>query len=333
MEKCKKIDVSIIVPVYNVALYLRKCIDSLVNQDYDKKKYEIIFIDDCSIDDSLNILNEYKEKYDNINIYNLKKNMGVSYARNIGIKQARGEYLIFCDADDTYEKNTIAIFMSTIDKEQCDFVAANHYVQINSKNIPIYDSNLFNSRIPTREEIICYLSISSCAKIIKRNLFIKNNIFYPVNVKRYEELSVIPKLAFLSKKTVVINDCLYHYIQRKTSASNNNKEFNKEIIKYMHDSINEFIKIFDEKKYKDEIEFRIIDLYAYGLLLVLLKMGVSNDLLKNEIDYLNKKYPNLLNNKYLNKYSMRKKIFIKLIIRKHILVARIYAKLHQLLTG
>lgn len=333
MEKYKKIDVTIIVPVYNVSLYLRNCIDSLVNQDYNKNKYEIIFINDCSNDNSLDILNEYKEKYNNIIIHNLRENKGVSYARNIGIKHARGEYLIFCDADDTYEQNTITIFMNIINKEKSDFVMANHYVQINNKNIPIKDSDLFDNMIPTKEEIVCYLPISSCSKIIKKDLFIKNNIFYPVGIKRYEELSVIPKLAFLAKKTVIIENNLYHYIQRKTSASNNNKKLDYNELKYMSDSIINFSKTFDEKKYKYEIEFRIIDLYVYGSMLVMLKMGINNSDIKKEIDDLNKKYPDLLENKYLSKYSTRKKVFIKLIIGKHLLLARIYAKLHQILTG
>lgn len=89
---------SVIIPVWNTEKYIRICIDSLIKQNFDD--YEIILINDGSVDDSGNICNEYKLKFDNISVIH-QENKGASSARNLGIKAANGKYLIFLDSDDT----------------------------------------------------------------------------------------------------------------------------------------------------------------------------------------------------------------------------------------
>lgn len=98
MENKPKI--SIIVPVYNVSCYIEKCLDSLVNQTL--KDIEIICIDDCSCDGSSQIIDFYAEKDNRIRVIHLEKNSGTSYARKIGVAQANGTYIMFCDADDLF---------------------------------------------------------------------------------------------------------------------------------------------------------------------------------------------------------------------------------------
>ena len=95
---------SIIVPVYNVESYLAKCLDSILCQSY--KDYEIIAINDGSTDNSSKILKEYVDKYDNIIVIN-QENQGLSQARNNGVKEAKGEYIIFADSDDFIEKDLL----------------------------------------------------------------------------------------------------------------------------------------------------------------------------------------------------------------------------------
>ena len=93
----EKVMISVIVPVYNVENYLGKCLDSLINQTY--KDIEIICINDGSTDNSLNILREYEQMDSRIIIID-QKNGGLSNARNIGLKEAAGEYIMFVDSDD-----------------------------------------------------------------------------------------------------------------------------------------------------------------------------------------------------------------------------------------
>lgn len=95
---------SFIVPVYNTEKYLKKCLDSLVNQTFDN--FEIIIVNDGSIDKSSEIIKKYKEKYSNIKSIE-QKNQGLSMARNNGVKKASGDYLIFVDSDDYIETNLL----------------------------------------------------------------------------------------------------------------------------------------------------------------------------------------------------------------------------------
>ena len=96
--------VSIIVPVYNCEKYLKKCIESIINQTY--KDLELILIDDGSKDKSYDISLEYKKKYKNIIVLK-QNNKGSGSARNYGIEKATGKYLMFCDSDDFFCKNTV----------------------------------------------------------------------------------------------------------------------------------------------------------------------------------------------------------------------------------
>lgn len=110
--------VSVIVPVYNSSKYLKECITSIINQSY--KNIEIIVVDDKSSDSSLDIINSIKDK--RIKVIKLKKNMGVSNARNEGVKKASGDYICFIDSDDYWYKDKL--------KKQVDFMEENDYAFI-----------------------------------------------------------------------------------------------------------------------------------------------------------------------------------------------------------
>ena len=103
--------VSVIVPVYNVEKYLKQCLDSLINQTLED--IEIICVNDGSTDSSLNILEEYQNKDNRIKIIS-QENKGVSAARNLGLKNAKGEYLLFIYADDWVELNALEELFNNI---------------------------------------------------------------------------------------------------------------------------------------------------------------------------------------------------------------------------
>ena len=327
------IDVTIIVPVYNVEQYLKKCLDSLVQQDYDKNKIEILVVDDFSKDNSAKIIREYEKKYNFITARYLEKNCGVSHARNVGIKESKGKYIMFCDSDDTYELNAVSIFMKIVKEKNADFVTANYYVTSGNKDIKVNTSNYFSKDMITKEEIVSYMTLTSCSKIIKRNLFIDNDIYYPEDIKRCEELTVIPIVAYMAEKPIAIDDTLYHYYQRKTSASNTNKKLKRMDYIFFNTTYERFEKYIDQNKYAQELEFRYIDHIVYGKMLVMLKAKISSKEIRNEIDSIKEKYPNLLNNEYIKKYNKIKILFIKLINNKMIFLARILARLHEIITG
>ena len=93
--------VSVIVPVYNSTAYLKRCVDAILSQTY--QDLEVVLVDDGSTDDSLNMCREYEKSDTRVKVFH-KENGGSSSARNVGIKEATGEYICFCDSDDYYVK-------------------------------------------------------------------------------------------------------------------------------------------------------------------------------------------------------------------------------------
>ena len=146
--------VSIIIPVYNVQKYLRKCLDSIVNQTF--KNIEIIIINDGSSDNSLNICKEYSKKDKRINIIN-KHNEGVSKARNTGLLYATGEYISFIDSDDWVEQNMIEELYNSITSNKADLCICNFIKE--NKNKRDYIKSNINQKILIGKEIKDYLTI------------------------------------------------------------------------------------------------------------------------------------------------------------------------------
>ena len=118
--------ISVIVNVFNGEKYIKKCLDSIINQTY--KDLEILIIDDGSIDSTLSICKKYKDK--RIRIIS-GKNIGISLSRNIGLDNARGDYLFFVDSDDYIEKDTIKYLYDNIKKYNLDMTTC--------KSVDVYD--------------------------------------------------------------------------------------------------------------------------------------------------------------------------------------------------
>lgn len=319
------IKVTAIVPVHNTAKYLKRCIESLL---LNETSVEILLIDDFSSDNSLEIANNYSKKCDKVKVISLDKNMGVSYARNLGIKNATGDYVMFCDSDDWYEPNSVDILLSYALKCNADFVMANYFLSYNNKKLKVDTSSYFlNSKI-TKKEAISYMTLTSCSKLIKKELFFEHNIFYPTDVKRCEELTVIPVLAFYAKKAIVIKEYLYNYFQREGSASNS---YNVDV-SYFDKTFDIFCNMINGSKYKIEVEFRAIEHLLYGKTLVMLKNNIQTKEIKKHIQKFNNEYKNYRKNKYLKKFNIIKRMFILTLNSRCLLFHKAFAYFHGKIT-
>ena len=94
--------ISVIIPVYNLENYIKECIESILEQTY--QNFQIILVDDCSLDNSVAVIEELQKKDARIQLIRLKENRGAGYARNVGMDNAKGKYLLFLDGDDFFEK-------------------------------------------------------------------------------------------------------------------------------------------------------------------------------------------------------------------------------------
>ncbi len=208
--------VSVIIPVYNVEKYLYKCVTSVINQDY--SNLEIILVNDGSIDNSLNICNELKNKDKRIIVID-KENGGVSSARNIGIDRSTGDYITFIDADDWLEPNFISYMLTLIDNNSAEFALSkncfiNDEDDDNNDNVEILDNIEGTSLLLSpRVEVGCW------NKIYNKKFLLKNKIRF--NEKHFfgEGLMFITEVSQKSNKTVVGEKKVYHYRQNNLESA------------------------------------------------------------------------------------------------------------------
>lgn len=128
---------SIVVNMFNTAKFMPRCMETLLEQDIPQSEYEIILVDDCSPDNSLEMAKEYATRYKNVRVCTHEKNKGLAAARNTGIDAAKGQYLCFVDPDDYIEKNSLAALLKQMDEEQLDMLRFNYQkVDEDYNNVP-----------------------------------------------------------------------------------------------------------------------------------------------------------------------------------------------------
>ncbi|BBD22800.1 glycosyltransferase [Streptococcus constellatus] len=158
--------ISVIVPVYNAQDGIKRCVDSLLNQSF--KNFEIIFLNDGSKDNSLNILKDYEVKYSFIRVID-KQNEGVAVTRNKGILLAEGEYIMFMDNDDFVDSDCIETFYQAIHEKRLDLVIGG-YKRVNQDNQIIFSQDIQQS------EWSKYIIMAPWAKIYRTEFLRKNNL-------------------------------------------------------------------------------------------------------------------------------------------------------------
>lgn len=300
--------VSIIVPVYNVEKYLRRCLDSLVSQTLED--IEIIVVNDGSPDNCQIIIDEYSKKFSNKIRAFIKENGGQGSARNFGIDKSNSEFIAFVDSDDFIESNMYEILYNEAKKKNLDIVVSDNYVYY-EKNGKKISNCFYDKSIPFFSEPAVW------NKIIKSNIIKDNKIYFREN-KWYEDLDFSFKLNTLTKTIGYVNIPLYNYVVRDGSTMNNkNIERNKEIF----DSINEIIAFntTNSCKLNDEIEFLAIRNIFICTSVRIIKISSFKDINSNLINYINymkKKFPKYKQNKYLYKLSYNEKIIYNLLNAK-----------------
>lgn len=307
-----KIKVSVIVPVYNVEKFIDKCLNSIVNQTL--KEIEIIVVNDGTKDNSQKIIDKYVKKYpDKIKSY-IKENGGQGSARNYGLKKTTGEYIGYVDSDDFVEKDMYKKLYNKAKENNYDIVVCGNYnvsEDYQNKNIDAFINN-YNTDL----ENIFFGKMAVWNKIYKRDILIKNKLEFKEKVW-YEDLAFTLKAIMNSNTFAFIDEPLYDYLIREGSTMNNsNVQRNLEILDAFNDILS-YIQHNKKEEYFNKIEFLAID-HIYISAIVRVLKAEADDKVKREtinklIDYMNKKFPNYKNNKYINTLSKNRKIIYKLI--------------------
>lgn len=219
-------NLSIIIPIYNVEKYLNKCLKSVLDQI--DKNDEVILINDGSSDNSFNICKKYKDLYkeNNVRLIN-KNNEGIAKTRNIGLKIATGDYIFWIDSDDWLEENCIKKVKETIKKFQSDIILFDFYiVKKNSiKQCCIFEKS--RSKKLDKNEILIEVAQDSFRSflwrtVVKRNIY--ENICFPKDVQMMEDFSIYHLLFHKAKTFFYIKKPLYYYRLVDNSLSKKNKD-------------------------------------------------------------------------------------------------------------
>lgn len=236
-EKKMNEKISIIVPIYNVEMYLEECINSLIHQTY--SNIEIILIDDGSSDSSGKICDKYKKIDNRIRVVH-KENGGVSSARNAGIRLVNTKYISFVDPDDYVSEQFIEKLYNSLVDNSADIAVCNFFT-IREKNI-IEDRKIKNNslnqeealRLLVKDEI---MSSYLWNKMFKKELF--ENLQFDIGY-RYEDIRIMHKIFLKAKKIVMIEDSLYYYRIRMDSITNSTLLNNsKELIDALEERCND----------------------------------------------------------------------------------------------
>ena len=322
--------VSIIVPVYKVEKYLRRSMDSLVNQTLDG--VEIICINDGSPDNCLSILKEYKEKYSDKNIVIIdKQNEGVWKGRFDGIKAATGEYIGFTDSDDYITLDYAEKLYNAAKKNDADISVSGFY-RVDTDTEHVYSTEMtgYEGKLIDMDK--------NPEEILSINTALWNKLYKAEVLKNMKNLSNPPRilddmmfllLAYLNTKTIsFINDPLYYYMVRQDSIM---AQIKKEQIDSTEKAMIEIKKIYEQDEQGKKL-IEVIDDMAFLHFGISLMFRVSSDkdnfkkLLKENREYLNKEFPLWRKSKYLNiGYVLKHKgANLKLAIMKKVYVMHLY---------
>lgn len=217
--------ISVIVPVYNVKDYLERCIDSIIMQTY--QNYECILVDDGSMDGSGELCDELAAKYKQIKVIH-QENGGLSAARNTGIRNAEGKYILFMDSDDFYtSENCFFGLIHRMCQTNADIVLFN-YLRYTEEGKRRGNSEITFPNEPKnnpKAEILSQLVFSNayqssaCVKFLKTDMLLENNLFFEEG-RLSEDIEWSAKILALNPKIAICDEVFYAYTVRKGSISN-----------------------------------------------------------------------------------------------------------------
>lgn len=256
------IKISVIIPIYNVGFYLQECVNSVIKQTY--KNLEIILVDDGSTDECPNICDTYAKQYSNVKVVH-KQNGGLSDARNVGILNSTGDYLLFLDADDFWKDSTAV--QSLVDR-----INLTHADLLNYSYIKYYEDlkkyiNYFEDMEPlplefNKLESIQYLLdnnlyiASACNKLIKKSLFEDGNLYFVKGIYS-EDIDWCLRLLIKAESVDFICENFYCYRQRSGSITHTIND------KKCHDLTNNILKCFSMVNKNESLQDVLYKYVAY----------------------------------------------------------------------
>lgn len=218
----QKPKVSVIIPFYNSETIFEKCIRSLFEQTLED--LEFIFVNDNSLDHSLglifNVLESYPNRKSQVTIITHDRNLGSGRSRKDGMLAATGDYVIHCDSDDWVDKEMYETLYKIAKEEDADIVCSGFYREFSSTQIiELYPSDYSIDKDMMKKGPYWRVLYSSMwSKLVKRSLYVDFEVYPFEGINMWEDLGVMTRLRFFSKKTIIVNKPFYHYNQSNENS-------------------------------------------------------------------------------------------------------------------
>jgi glycosyltransferase involved in cell wall biosynthesis len=217
----QEIKVSICIPIYEVERFIERCARSLFTQSYQNIEY--IFVNDCTPDHSIDVLQEVLKEYPNrakfVNIVSHNINRGLAAARQTAIRHATGDYMFHLDSDDYLEHDAIRLYAERAMETGADMVVADHYFVTEAGRIPHIDNIPDDKSEYIKMLLMRKASIEVWGRLIRCELVKRHCLYAPEDISISEDYVVTPKMAYYVNRTVKVNAFLVNYVRCNPKSS------------------------------------------------------------------------------------------------------------------
>lgn len=271
---------SIIIPCYNLEKYISKTINSILNQTY--SNFEIILVNDGSIDNTGKILNEYRKKDNRIKII-YQENKGVSKARNIGVQEAKGKYIYFLDGDDLIEKNLLKAANEIFNTKEVKCISFGYkMIYENEKLKKDYCNIKYNNQKFSSKDFLSlffYKKINQCmcSFIIERKIIEENNLYFNSQLIRGEDLDFQTRLLLNDFNIFYLAFPYFKYCIREGSVIQ--KKVSSNIFGFL-DVLEKNQELFYSKNFIKEYDYYFIISFFYVIKEIISKGYIDNNFIE-----------------------------------------------------
>lgn len=308
--------ISVIVPVYNVEAYVEKCLRSVLGQTF--RDFEIVAVDDGSPDKSGEICERLAREDARIRVVH-QENQGLGGARNTGIREARGQWLLFPDSDDWLEPEALERAYNAAQKHDADMaVFAFQTVDEQGRVLGAFRESLpFDAPlVPKERRDVLFAAPCAWNKLYKAELFRETGVLYPPRVW-YEDVRTTPKLMAACRRVVFLDYVGYNYLQRAGSImSSINLERNVEIVEAFEDLLGYFREQGLFEPYREELCFlTLFHVYLTASVRVA-RLDKKSPLLGRFRGYVEEAFPGFRKSPYLQRLTRNQRILLALVEKR-----------------
>lgn len=248
----KKAKVSVLVPFYNVEKYVGRCVESLFSQTYSNIEY--VFVNDCTPDNSMDIINEYIDKFNVRNkcvIINHEVNKGISTSRNDCLDNATGDYILFIDSDDYIDKDMVELLVKAAIENNADISGCGYIEEYKDHSVEMPQRYTNDHTEMMRAITVLTIKGVMWKLLIRRSIVEENQVRFIPDNTMVDDYLFCCQVFFYAKRFASVDKCMYHYIQYNPNNYSKTREFNitsqaKAIVKteefYKENGVYEIVK-------------------------------------------------------------------------------------------